>query len=155
MPAPITTLDEFEADFRKGIGVETDLNQGRFLLEATRDNIVNFADAIGDNNPLWSDEDYANRSRFGGVTAPPTFLYNINHGSRPSNIGTISRPVQNLSLLYSGAEWEFLRPIRMGTGSRSRGSQPGPRGSRARPWAYCCLSRARPATSIREGNSPA
>ena len=51
MAKPITTLDEFEAEYKKGIGVEIDLDKHNFLTEATRDNIMNFADAIGDNNP--------------------------------------------------------------------------------------------------------
>src|SRR3989304_3681896 len=114
MVQPITTLDEFEAEYRKGIGVEVDLNSQRFLTEATRDNIMNFSDAVGDNNPLWIDEDYAQKSRFGMITAPPTFLYNINHGSLPSNSGTITRPVRGLALLYAGAEIEVLRSIRLG-----------------------------------------
>lgn len=114
MVEAITTLDEFEAEYRRGIGTTMDLNGDRFLHEVTRDNILNFADAIGDNNPLWTDEEYARKSRFGEVTAPPTFLYNINHGSRPSNVGTVDRPVHNLSLLYSGAEMEFFMPLRLG-----------------------------------------
>ena len=72
MHNPITTLEQFEAEYRKGIGIEMDLNDQRFLKEVTRDNILNFADAVGDNNPLWINEDYAAQSRFGSITAPPT-----------------------------------------------------------------------------------
>ena len=111
MTGPITTLEEFEAEYKKGIGVEIDLSKQLFLTEATRDNIKNFADAIGDNNPLWIDEEYASKSRFGMITAPPTFLYNVNHGSLPSASGTIARPVYNQTHLYAGAEFEFFRPI--------------------------------------------
>jgi acyl dehydratase len=114
MVEAITTLDEFEAEYRKGIGTNMDLNHERFLYEATRDNILNFADAIGDNNPLWTNEEYARKNRFGEITGPPTFLYNFNHGSTPVNIGTITQPVRNISLLYSGAEFEFFRPVRLG-----------------------------------------
>jgi acyl dehydratase len=108
---PITTLDQFEVGFRKGIGVEIDLNDQRFLREVTRDNILNFADAIGDNNPLWINEEYAADSRFGSLTAPPTFLFNINHGTLPAHSGAIKEPILNLIQLYSGAEVEFYRPI--------------------------------------------
>ena len=114
MAEPITTLDEFEAEYRKGIGVEIDLDKHLFLTEATRDNIRNFADAIGDNNLLWIDEEYARKSRFGMITAPPTFLYNVNHGSLPSASGTITRPIHNQTHLYAGAEFEFFRPIWLG-----------------------------------------
>lgn len=114
MDQPITTLEEFEAEYRKGIGVEQDLNAERFLTEVTRDNILNFADAIGDNNPLWTDAEYARRARFGTLTAPPTFLYNISHGSRLSNVGAITRPIVGQALLYASAEIEVFQPIRLG-----------------------------------------
>ena len=114
MAEQITTLDEFEAEYKKGIGVEIDLDKHNFLTEATRDNIMNFADAIGDNNPLWINEEYARKSRFGMITAPPTFLYNVNHGSLPSASGTITLPIHNQTHLYAGAEFEFFRPIWLG-----------------------------------------
>ena len=114
MVSKITTLDEFEAEYRKGIGTEMDLTGGNFLTEATRDNILNFADAIGDNNPLWTNEEYARKSRFGMITAPPTFLYNVNHGTLPS-LSPPGKPlVMSLGLLYAGAELEFYRPIFLG-----------------------------------------
>jgi len=107
-------LDDFERDFKAGIGKEYNLTSQRFIVEATRDNIKNFADAVGDANPLWINEDYARKSRFGGITAPPTFLYNVNHGSAPALAPPGKPPLMNLSLLYAGAELEFYRPIRLG-----------------------------------------
>jgi acyl dehydratase len=111
MLTQINNLDQFEEEYKKGIGVEQDLSRQRFLIAATRDNIINFADAIGDNNPLWINPEYAARSRFGRLTAPPTFLYNIHNGSTPSNFGAISVPILNITLLYAGAGFEFFRPI--------------------------------------------
>jgi acyl dehydratase len=105
-------LDEYENEFKAGIDKEFDINE-RFVVEATRDNIKNFADAVGDANPLWINEEYARKSRFKGITAPPTFLYNINHGSAPAFVHG-KPPQANLSLLYAGAELEFFRPIRLG-----------------------------------------
>ena len=110
----VNPLDEFEREFKANLGTETDLNPQRFLVEATRDNIKNFAEAVGDNNPLWIDEEYARKSRFGMITAPPTFLYNITHGSSPSSTISGTPPRKDLALLYSGAELEFFRPIRLG-----------------------------------------
>lgn len=108
------TLDEFEREFKKGIGKEIDLTPQRFIVEATRDNIRNFADAVGDSNPLWIDEEYARKSRFGMITAPPTFLYNVNHGSLPAIAAPGTQPTRDLALLYAGAELEFFLPIRLG-----------------------------------------
>ncbi|OGO17294.1 MAG: hypothetical protein A2Z15_08160 [Chloroflexi bacterium RBG_16_50_11] len=114
MPAQSNALDDFEHAFQKGIGVEVDLTPQRFVVEATRDNIKNFADAVGDANPLWINEEYAKKSRFGGITAPPTFLYNVHHGSTPALAPPGQPPPMNLALLYAGAELEFFRPIRLG-----------------------------------------
>ena len=114
MPEQKKTLDDFERDFRAGIGKEYDISGNRFIVEATRDNIKNFADAVGDANPLWINEAYAKKSRLGGIIAPPTFLYNINHGSTPALAPPGQPPPMNFAVLYAGAELEFLRPIRLG-----------------------------------------
>lgn len=114
MDKPENLLEQFERDFKKGIGAEVDLTPGRFLVEACRDNIKNFAEAVGDNNPLWINEEHAKKSRFGAITAPPTFLYNVHHGSTPALTAPGMPPVMNLALLYAGAELEFFRPIRLG-----------------------------------------
>jgi len=39
----------------------------------TKDLIRHFADASGDRNPLWRNDDYAKNSRWGGIIAPPCF----------------------------------------------------------------------------------
>jgi acyl dehydratase len=113
MPEQKDILDEFERSFEAGIGKEYNITE-RFVVEATRDNIKNFADAVGDANPLWTNEDYARKSRFKGITAPPTFIYNINHGSGPALAPPGLPMPKNLVLLYAGAELEFFRPIRLG-----------------------------------------
>ena len=107
-------LDDFEREYRAGIGKEVDMNPQRFLVEASLDNIRNFADAVGDSNPLWINEEYAANSRFGMITAPPTFLFNINHGTMPSLPVPGQPPAIRLALLYAGGELEFIRPIRLG-----------------------------------------
>lgn len=44
----------------------------RFPVEAGH--ILQFARAIGDENPIYRDEEYARGTELGGVIAPPTFL---------------------------------------------------------------------------------
>lgn len=39
----------------------------------TTDLIRHYADAHGDRNPLWRDESYARKTRWGSIIAPPTF----------------------------------------------------------------------------------
>ena len=43
----------------------------RFPIEASH--ILMFARAVGDKNPIYSDEDYARTTEPGGIIAPPTF----------------------------------------------------------------------------------
>jgi len=118
-------LDDFERGFKAGIGQEYDLTSQSFLVEATRDSIKNFADAVGDANPLWINEAYAKKSRFGGIIAPPTFLYNVNHGSTPALAPPGQPPSMNLVVLYAGAELEFFRPIRLGDAFTVKGKSTG------------------------------
>jgi acyl dehydratase len=119
------TLEEFEREFKKGIGKEVDLNGENFISEASRDNIRNFAEAVGDSNPLWINEEYAQKSRYGIITAPPPFLYIINHGSTPALTPPGMPKVSNLRLLYAGAELEFTRPVRLGEQFDVRGKSIG------------------------------
>lgn len=46
-------------------------------LEASIDTVRNYAHGIGDDNPLWCDEDYAKKSIHGGIVGSPTFYYAI------------------------------------------------------------------------------
>ena len=107
-------LDAFERDYRAVIGKDYDLNPERIVREATRDTIFNFAEAVGDANPLWIDEDYAARGPFGDLVAPPAFLYAVTHGSTPANGAPGSPPRTDLALLYAGAELEFYKTVRRG-----------------------------------------
>ena len=133
------TLDEFEQAFKAGIGKEYDITD-RFVVEAARDNIKNFADAVGDANPLWINETYAQKSRFKGITAPPTFIYNVNHGSGPA-LGSPGMPMpMNLSVLYAGAELEFFRPIFLGDQFTVKGKSTGIERKQSRslgPMLFC------------------
>ena len=66
--------------------------------------------AVGDYNPLWCDAAYAEGTRFGGAIAAPHFYFSIDHGlSYPP----VAMPAAS-SLVYSGADWEFFRPLHVG-----------------------------------------
>ena len=43
----------------------------------TTDLIRHYVDAMGDRNPLWRSEDYAKKTRWGGIIGPPTFTDSI------------------------------------------------------------------------------
>lgn len=47
--------------------------------EVTETAIRRFAQAIGDTNPMYVDEEYARRTRWGGIIAPPTFFFTLGY----------------------------------------------------------------------------
>ncbi|MFJ2033175.1 MaoC family dehydratase N-terminal domain-containing protein [Streptosporangium sp. NPDC087985] len=63
--------------------------------------------SVGDDNPLWSDDEYARRTIWGGIVAPPTFLYTID--------STIIAPgLRGIQWIYGGTRWEHHVPVRVG-----------------------------------------
>ena len=112
---PITTLDEFEDEYRKGIGVA--LPGGGRPREANADNIRRFGDGIGDYNPLYRSERHAEASRFGMLTAPPTFIYGASLGIMAAINGNIEGgrlSSANFPMNYAGGELTFHRTIWLG-----------------------------------------
>ena len=90
---------------RKAIGIE-----GKpATLEVEKGAIRQFAEAVGDPNPLWNDDVTARKSRYGGLIAPPTFLRCV----RPESP---ELPFENPfnRLLDGGSEWEYFEPVRVG-----------------------------------------
>ncbi len=111
----ITTLDEFEAERKKGNGMVWPWD-GRWR-EANATNIFLFAEGIGDYNPLWRDEEYAKKSRFGYITAPPTYGFGLSIGSTVADTGNIDPKrlsTKDFPMNYAGADMEFHRPIWVG-----------------------------------------
>jgi len=95
-----------DEEARKQIGT---VGEAR-TYEVERGAIRRFAEAIGDPNPLFNDEQQARKTRFGGMIAPPTFC--------PS----MGSPIPNVKLnmpagfrgLDGGSDWEYFEPIRPG-----------------------------------------
>ena len=110
----IKNLDEFEEEYKKGIGEVLPL---RRMKEANLDNIQRFGDGAGDYNPLWRDEEHAAKSRFGMITAPPPFFYGVSLGVVAGETGAIDRARVSTTYLpvnYAGAEITFHRPVWLG-----------------------------------------
>ena len=78
--------------------------------EIERGAIRRFAEAIGDPNPLFNDEQEA-RHIFGGIVAPPTFCRSL--GSPIPNV-TLKKMGDNFRGLDGGSDWEYFEPIRVG-----------------------------------------
>ena len=91
-------------------------------LEVEKGAIKRFAEAVGDPNPLYNDEEYAKKSRYGSVIAPPGYFgWPIKTGS--FFLFEIIEPVTNAlanagysvaSVIDGGIEYEFYRPVRAG-----------------------------------------
>ncbi|MGH8851519.1 MAG: FAS1-like dehydratase domain-containing protein [Casimicrobiaceae bacterium] len=60
--------------------------------------------SVGDDNPLWSDSEYAKRTRWGRNIAPPTFLYTI-------DTGIVAPGLPGIQWIFAGGRWEHFRPI--------------------------------------------
>jgi len=95
------------AEARELIGVPLRRDRMRWNDAATRDAIRQFADGVGDDNPLWRDEAYAQTSRWGGLLAPPSFLYAVD--------ATIVAPkLPGVQWIYAGTRWRWYDAIRVG-----------------------------------------
>ncbi len=105
--------DEALAELRAEIGSEIKGPHG-YITEATRDGIRHFAMGIGDENPLWLDEDYAKKSPLGTLAAPPFILLAFN------KVAWGARGLRGIHSMFSGSSFEWKRPIKLGDRITSR-----------------------------------
>ena len=110
--AKITTLDEFEAAYKAGLGEP--MPPHRPWRTVTQEWLVRYADGAGDYNPLFKDRDYAERGPYHSLVGPPGFLFSIDFGANASIWGHIPEAdvsMHDLTILYIGATAEWFRPI--------------------------------------------
>jgi acyl dehydratase len=67
--------DEMLAKMRALIGTELRTDACVNNEYATRLSILRFAEGIGDDNPLWTDQGYAAAGPYGTIIAPPSFIF--------------------------------------------------------------------------------
>jgi acyl dehydratase len=78
----------------------------QWIETATRDAIKHFAWGLGDDNPLWFDEEYAKASPAGSLLAPPCILYAVD--------STIVAPkLPGVQWIYAGTDWTWYDHIRV------------------------------------------
>lgn len=70
--------------------------------------VKRFAQAIGDLNPLYLDEEYAARSRWGRRIAPPTFPRTFDYGI----IEEIRLP--SAGMIHGEQQYDYTRPLFVG-----------------------------------------
>jgi acyl dehydratase len=73
---------------------------------ATRMAILKFAHGIGDPNPLWTDAAYAKQSAYGGIVAPPSFIW--------ACFAQVQFGWRGLGGFHAGCDVEFLKPVYLG-----------------------------------------
>ena len=67
--------DKMLEDMRTLIGVPLRTAGSINNEYATRTAILRFCEGIGDDNPLWTEEDYAKTTAHSGLIAPPSFIF--------------------------------------------------------------------------------
>jgi len=78
--------------------------------EVERGMIKRFAQAIDDQNPLWQDEEYARKSKYGNIIAPPTFIAATGFEQFMEETLALA---SFTTLLHGKTELECYQPIRL------------------------------------------
>jgi acyl dehydratase len=119
---------------REGFGMLTDaaLRRSRLRLgvphpqhnpphnyEVTWDSVRHFAYGYGDDNPLFTDPEYAAKTRWGALVAPPTFHYTMGEDAAPKpdpETKALLRgdPFAGLGSYQAVMEYEWWRPLVLG-----------------------------------------
>ena len=103
---------------RLQIGIPQFERNPPFNRVASSDTISHFAFGIGDDNPLWHDAEYARTTRWRGQIASPLYATTIGLDDTPRPTPELKKLFRGLfrgvGKYYSGATWEWYRPIRPG-----------------------------------------
>jgi acyl dehydratase len=106
----IGITDAAIGDLHKRIGVKIGRTLEPWCYEATRDNIRHYAHGIGDDNPLWCDPDYAQGSVYGGIIAPPSFIFACSR-----IISGYVGGLPGVHAMFAGCDFSWMKPITRNT----------------------------------------
>jgi len=104
--------DEMLTEMRNLIGTELRTDACVNNEYATRLAILRFAEGIGDDNPLWTDEHYAAGGPFAEIIAPPSFIF--------ACLGSVQVGWRGLGGFHAETDVSFHQPIRVGDKIRAR-----------------------------------
>jgi acyl dehydratase len=94
------------AEARTLMNVPLRRDRMQWVQTATRDAVRQFAQGVGDDNPLWTDANYAAATRWSTLLAPPSFLYAVD--------ATIVAPkLPGVQWIYAGTRWRWFDVIRI------------------------------------------
>jgi acyl dehydratase len=98
------------------VGVWAPSGAHEHLTTATYDSMRNFARGYGDDNPLFTSDDYGASTRWGGQIAPPMIPIALNrplYADRPEQ--PLKRPsFRGIHVFVSGSTWHWYRPLMEG-----------------------------------------
>ena len=99
-------------ELRKLIGVSSE----PIIFKVEEGAIQRYAQAIGDPNPLYNDPDYASKTRYGRLLAPPGFTGWPVKADRPTDklFETLAKAGAPPRVLDGGVEFEFIEPVGAG-----------------------------------------
>jgi acyl dehydratase len=80
----------------------------------TAESIKEFADAIGDPNPVYRDDTAAKAAGQPAVIAPPTYLTKLNFLYAPAMIADPALGLNYAMVVHGDQEYSFVRPVRAG-----------------------------------------
>ncbi len=101
--------DKSLVELRKLIGVPIEDSIEPWCYEASRDNIRHWAHGIGDDNRLWCDPQYAAKTRYGRVLAPPSFIFSLNR-SFSGYVGGMA----GVHAMFAGIDVTWHQPMLLG-----------------------------------------
>ncbi|UCC59300.1 MAG: MaoC family dehydratase N-terminal domain-containing protein [Dehalococcoidia bacterium] len=92
------------------------------IREVEKGAVRRYADAVGNNNPVYSDEEYAVKSKYGGIIAPPGFFgWPMKPVASSTGLADIVGDLQEAlskagfpRILDGGISYEFFLPVRAG-----------------------------------------
>jgi len=98
--------DEALREWEDRIGLDLRISN-IFNRTVSYEAIRNYVNGIGDNNPLYRDEEYASKTRYKRLVAPPNWLYSV----FPT---WVLQGLPGIHAFHSGNDWVFYKPIFLG-----------------------------------------
>jgi len=98
-------------EMRQALNVESEPS----IYEIEKEPIRRWAEAIGDPNPLYHDEEYAKSQGYNNLLAPPGFMGQYAFAVKTGRPAPMPQPNRSFTTrLNGGSEYEFLKPIQAG-----------------------------------------
>jgi acyl dehydratase len=90
------------------------------------DSIRQFATGYGDDNPLFTDQDYAEKTRWGSLLAPPMYFMStgirgvVDWTDEQAEAMSGGDPLRGIGQYMSSERWAFVRPVSPGVRLRQQ-----------------------------------